>query len=181
MRRTCFYILFSGILALCLGSCGGNSPYTPRPTAAKEFIWGQIEDYGCHYDSIPLRVFSVDLYSDGLGLDSTGYMHGTGTNLYFSDVFTAPEDTMLGAGRYRASSKAQAGTFLPGMSFEGNYTGAYLLVVEESALSSITLLTDSVFDVTYTGDTLEMTFTLRQANGWMYKGHYKGVPQVKRH
>lgn len=142
---------------------------------------GIIEDYGCYYDSIPLRVFSVDLYSDGLGLDSTGYMRGTGTNLYFSDIFTAKEDTMPCAGRYRASSVAREGTFLPGKSYEGNYTGAYLLVVEESSLSSITLLTDSVIDVSYSGDTMEMSFTLKQANGWMYKGHYKGIPEVKRH
>ena len=119
----------------------------------EEYVSGWEERYGVCYDSIPHAVVALDLYTDGLTLDTAKHkMLGTGYNLYFSDIFV-PGDSLV-AGTYHADTSAQPFTFLPGREYEGTPTGMYLLYVENGKLQTIQVL-DSC------------TFTIRDTtNGW---------------
>lgn len=165
-------------LLLLLTACQ-HTPYVPTQRVASDFNRCYIQYHGAYYDSIAANVLSLDLYSTGLDLDSTGYMQGTGTNLYLSDVFVPLTDTVLPAGVYTADTTGSVMTFLPGKDFEGNPTGTYILQVTDSRVSSITLCTDSTMTVAYDRDTLDIQFRLRKTDGRIYTAHYRGISDRK--
>lgn len=102
-----------------------------------------MEQYGKAYDSVPHNVFALDLYSDGLSLDSTRRIVGTGTNLYISDIFLA--DSLLAVGAYHSDTTAATHTFLLGQDFEGTPTGIYLFSVVESANAGVQVVDSGRF------------------------------------
>lgn len=162
---------FIVLCSMLLLSCNRNSP-TPRPVAPKEYQEAYLTCHGRCYDSIPFSVLSLDLYSEGLTLDSTHRMQGSGYNLYLSDIFVA--DSVLDAGTYTSDSTARLFTFLPGRDFEGMPTGAYLLHVNEGSLESIQLIDSGRFVVRDTLDEIvDIRFTLYYGRE-CYEAHYQG-------
>ena len=151
--RCCLFML--SVLLLC--SCQNPAPSKPV-TVASEFTACYAELYGQAYDSVSQDVLAFDLYSEGLDLNKQGKIEGTGTNLYISDIFTDAGDSpwvksdgrlTLRAGIdslcFRSDSLPAAGTFLPGMDFEGNPTGIYLLTIADNAVAGIQVLDSGRF------------------------------------
>lgn len=169
---------FPIFLLLLLTACQ-HTTYVPTQRVASDFNRCYIQCHGAYYDSIAANVLSLDLYSAGLDLDSTGYMQGTGTNLYLSDVFVPLTDTVLLPGVYTADTTGSVMTFLPGKDFEGNPTGTYILQVTDNKVGSITLCTDSTMTVAYDRDTLDIRFRLRKTDGRIYTAQYRGIPNWK--
>lgn len=175
METVKYYIL---ALVACMAACK-PAPYVPAQRTASDFNYCLIERHGHYYDHLSSDVMSIDLYSEGLALDSLGYVRGTGTNLYLSDVFVAPGSTRLPDGTYTADSLGRENTFLPGRDYEGQVNGAYILLVADGKVGSITLCTDSTMCVTTEGDTLDIRFRLRKADGRLYTAHYRGIPEYQ--
>lgn len=154
--RIRFSLLLSFSLLLL---CGCQKPAPSKPvTVASEFTACYAELYGQAYDSVSQDVLALDLYSEGLDLNKQGKIEGTGTNLYISDIFTDAGDSpwvksdgrlTLRAGIdslcFRSDSLPAAGTFLPGMDFEGNPTGIYLLTIADNAIAGIQVLDSGRF------------------------------------
>lgn len=156
---------------LMMTACHPNSP-TPRPVVTKEYREAYLTRHGHCYDSIEASVLSLDLYSEGLTLDSVHRMQGTGYNLYVSDIFV--EDSLLTAGTYTADSVAQRFTFLPGRDFEGMPTGAYLLYVNDGKLESIQLIDSGYFVVRDTLDGIVDISLHLYYGSTTYDAHYQG-------
>lgn len=156
MFRIRFSLLLSFSLLLL---CGCQNPAPSKPvTVASEFTACYAELYGQAYDSVSQDVFALDLYSEGLDLNEQGKIEGTGTNLYISDIFIDVDDSTwaISDGRltlhagidslcFRSDSLPAAGTFLPGMDFEGNPTGIYLLTIADNAIAGIQVLDSGRF------------------------------------
>lgn len=165
-------------IAICLICTGCKEKNTPSERQRDtSFNTGTAVFYGAYYQDggIAQNVLSVDLYSSGLTLDSTGHVTGTGTNLYFSDVFLAPADTFLLAGTYLCDSTALPMTFLPGMNYEGNISGAYILDIVDGALNNAELLTEGRFSLEYKGDSVQMDFALTNQAGKACSARFKGL------
>ncbi|MBQ2540696.1 MAG: hypothetical protein II551_03515 [Paludibacteraceae bacterium] len=170
MRR--FHLLLILAILSVLPACNRNNP-TPRPAAPKNYAAAYLTPHGKCYDSIEANVLSLDLYSDGLTLDSAHHMQGTGYNLYLSDIFVS--DAELTAGTYRSDSTGALFTFLPGRDFGGMPSGAYLLTINEGALEGIQLLDSGTMIVRDTLDgEVALHFTLYH-DGEPYETHYTGT------
>ena len=150
-----------------LTACHRNAP-SPKPVIPTVYTTAYCTAYGHHYDSIPFAVVSLDLYSDGLDLDTSRHMKGTGYNLCLSDIFVP--DSLLAKGEYRADSAGAVFTFLPGKDYEGIPNGAYLLTVEEDKLTAIQVLDSGSF--VYRDDSL--SFTLYYNEGKRYDAAFHG-------
>ena len=172
MKRVVYFLL---LLVVMVG-CDNNKTITYQ-TIDTNFTWGNVKSYGAFYDSIgiPSNVFSLDLYSTKLGFDSLGYIIGTGTNLYFSDIFLEPTCSTLAVGEYQNDTTGAAYTFLPGVNYEGSFSGAYLLVVGETSYS-VDLIPQGTFTLTQTEDSTFISFTLvRQSTTRVYEASFRGV------
>lgn len=154
------------ILALAaLVSCKPKITYVSPNVFPDRYTMAWEERHGHCYDSIPYAVVSLDLYSEGLTLDTaTRRMQGSGYNLYLSDIFV-PGDT-LAPGEYtsfsyREDSEASTPfTFLPGRDFEGTPHGAYLLKIENGKLISYQVFRSGTFVVQDTTNGLRsLSFT----------------------
>lgn len=168
-----FYI---AILALVTACIPHNKPTNPTHIQADSiYTTLDIRTYGDYYHS-GHQVYALDLLSDGLEYDSAGYIIGSGSNLYLSDIFTHPDSTAgIPAGTYHMDSTAQEGCFLRGMEFEGNITGTYLLLIDESQIQKILLFTSGHMTADYThGDTL-FTFNLYTADSTHYHAIYRNL------
>ena len=155
-----------GVLGLT--ACHRNAP-SPQTVIPSVYTTAYCTAYGHHYDSIPLSVVSLDLYSDGLDLDTSRHMRGTGYNLCLSDIFVPY--SLLAEGEYRADSVGAVFTFLPGRDYEGIPNGAYLLTVEEDKLTAIQVLDSGSF--VYRHDSL--IFTLYYNQGKRYDATFHGL------
>lgn len=147
MRHIIHYTSY--IIALVLCACNPVQP-TSKTTFPQEFTTAWEERYGVCYDSVPYAVVALDLYTDGLSLDTVEKrMVGTGYNLYLSDIFV-PGDT-LAPGEYHSLNIQPSTlnitpyTFLPGKDYEGTPHGMYLLYIENSQLQGIQLLDSGQF------------------------------------
>lgn len=169
MKNRILYIAII-LLAACTSK---NTPSKPD-TIASEMTYGKLICYGQYYDSIKCNVLSLDLYSDGLTLDSTDHMVGSGTNLYLSDIFIPLTDTTLMDGTYKCAKTPEPKTFYPGVDFDGTPTGTYILQVANAKVSQIIICSDSTFVVSTNGDTKELLFNLKSEDK-NYNIHFKGV------
>ena len=172
-------ILYSWLLAIAVCSCSQNTPVGPRPQVASEFVTGIEEDYGKYYDSVAHQVAALDLYSEGLTLDSLQRYQGSGTNLYISDIFL--KDSLLEVGAYRSDTTLEAFTFLPGKNFEGNPTGIYVVQVEKGKAFAVTVYTEGTMEVKQVHDSTDITFhfPLQSAQKKEYTAHFRGILQHK--
>ena len=165
------YILICAA-AVAITSCGGVTPTQPVDYS-NEFTTCYVERYGQFYDSLPRNVFALDLYTEGVSLDSTQHIVGSGTNLYISDIFLS--DSLFAQGTYFSDTTTAEHTFLPGQNFEGTPTGIYLLSIAESAVAGIQVLDSGQFTVMQTPDSLyDIRFTLYRGKQ-QYSGHFEGA------
>lgn len=156
-------------------ACRGTNKPDHTQTYPKEFAACYVEQYGKAYDSVPRNVFALDLYSDGLSLDSTRHIVGTGTNLYISDIFLA--DSLFATGTYLCDTSTADHTFLPGQNFEGTPAGIYLFSLVESANAGVQVVDSGRLEVSTTPDSLyDMRFTLYYGKE-TYEGHFEGAVQ----
>lgn len=164
----------------------GCRPQTNRPdqaTFAKDMHTAYLQYFGAYYaeEGLPQVVCALDCYSDGLKLNKKGIMEGSGTNLYISDIFlpaeqaSAPGVTMLPEGEYAADTSGNAMTFLPGKTFEGQITGAYLLRIEDDQLVNYTILPTGKLQVSYVGDTVVLHVEAVTAQKQAYTADFRGV------
>ncbi len=173
MKRT-IYIL--GLL-LCLVGCEKPHNEAENPTKSEtQLDKGRCVFYGDYYaeEGIAHNVVDMDLLSANLSYDSVGRIVGTGTNLYFSDIFLHATDTLILAGVYTADTTAAVGTFLPGMDYEGGVSGAYLLHIVDNAVTKIILIEKGTFTLRYEGKKTHVDFDLVTTEGQAYKGTFDG-------
>ena len=167
------------LVSLVLLSCSTTPQPQPEPAMPAEFSMALVQEYGPYYQKggLAQNVVSLDLYSDGLSFDSLGLIQGSGTNLYFSDIFLPSESASLQEGIYACDTLASPMTFLPGMNFEGSFTGAYLLYIEDSKLTSILLIEGGEMEVTEKNDSTYIDFRLRYKENYRqydYTAHFSG-------
>ena len=184
MRHIIHHTLYIIAFMLCLIGCKSNKPaaYRGFPQA---YVLAYEEQYGRAYDSVPHCVVALDLYSEGLELDTEHRMKGTGYNLYLSDIFvpdrTGADSLRLVPGTYRSSNSAEPFTFLPGQDYEGTPHGMYVLYVEEGKLQTIQVLDSGT--MVYAGDSLLFTLYYCDSNGTntTYTTRFKGtlIPWLK--
>ena len=164
--KSFLYILI--LTAVFFATCTPSQPSYYRGFP-KEYTLAYEQIYGHCYDSVPYAVVGLDIYSQGLELDSTLRMRGTGYNLCLTDIFVP--DSLLTEGEYHSLNHNQSPapyTFLPGRDYEGTPHGMYLLYVEDSKLQSIQLLDSGAF--VYRNDSL--LFTLYYRNNYGGKATY---------
>ena len=163
MRHIIHYTSY--IIALVLCACNPIKT-VKQQSLPTEFTTAWEECYGVCYDSVPYAVVALDLYTDGLSLDTAEKrIVGTGYNLYLSDIFV-PGDT-LAPGEYKSLNiqhstfNIQPFTFLPGKDYEGTPHGMYLLYIENSQLQGIQVLDSGQFVMRDTTNQLtDLQFTL---------------------
>ncbi len=167
------------ILILILGLVGCTKPNREVSDIQSETVLdkGRTIFYGDYYaeEGIAHNVVDMDLLSARLDYDSVGRITGTGTNLYFSDIFLHSTDTLLPAGVYTADTTAAVGTFLPGMNYEGGVSGAYLLHITDNAVTKIILIERGTFTLSYEGTETHIDFDLVTEHRQTYKGTFHGV------
>ena len=169
MKRV-LYILLGVLLAGCSPK---NSPVKPK-VLDLQLTQGYVWYYGQYYEGLQQDVVALDLYSKDITFDSLGHIVGSGTNLFVSDIFVPVGDTIPHDGLYRCDTTGKENTFLPGMDFEGNPTGTYILELEDSQLSRVILCSDSSFVYQTEGDTVDIRFNLI-SNKQPYSAHFRGV------
>lgn len=154
-----YCLLAVALLTAAFSGCR-HQPQPAPPSYAGEFTTGYLEDYGAYYAEEGLfnRVFALDLYSDGLTLNKKGYIEGSGTNLYFSDIFVEPQEKTLPAATYEAAETGEPLTFLPGKHFEGQITGAYLLRISDGSIVEMTILPKGKLTLSYDGPEVILHF-----------------------
>jgi len=172
------------VIALCAISCKRTKP-TPRQTYPATYTTAYEQIFGHCYDSLPdLAVVGLDLYSEGVDLDTDSVIRGTGYNLYFSDIFVP--DSLLEEGEYHSLSpfnfQLSPFTFLPGKDFEGMPYGMYILTIEEDKVTRIQVLDSGSF--VYRDNSLQFTlyYTNSEGNPTTYTCSYSGalIPWLKR-
>ncbi len=149
-------LYFIGAAMAGLVSCSPKGGRQPEAAVVYDtlFTLALQEQHGAYYadGGLENNVVSLDLYSENLSLNKQGRIEGTGTNLYFSDIFLPPTDSTLLVGTYLSDTTGSAFTFLPGKSFRGNFTGAYLLSITDGTLVSYRLLPAGSLEVAQAED-----------------------------
>ena len=159
-------------LFILFAACNPVQPVS-KTTYPQEFTSAWEERYGTCYDSVPYAVVALDLYTDGLHLDTAEKrIIGTGYNLYLSDIFV-PGDTLT-PGTYTSipvtdtPSPISPYSFLPGKEYEGTPHGMYLLHITNNQLQEIQLLDSGRFvmrDTTNGFTDLQFTLYYTDASG----------------
>ena len=169
------YIARVIVLALvaALTACSNSNKPTPPETLDLELTHGKLLFYGAYYKGLPRNVIALDLYSRDITFDQNGYIRGSGTNLYLSDIFLPLTDSVPADGFYVCDTTAEVNTFLPGMDFEGTPTGTYLLQIKEDAIAQIILFRDSSFTLTDKDGITDIRFNLT-ADKKTYAVHFNG-------
>ncbi len=170
------FCLLAGIL---LYSCGNgiNEP-TPNVTLRQPFTAGYAVYYGTYYDylSIDAHVFELDLYTEGLGIDSTGQYVGTGQNLYMTDIFSLGCDSLLTEGIYTVDTLYQytAGSILGGESYGGIPGGAQLINVSSTGIS-YDYIKSGTMEVKYRNDSVFIAFKLQTQQELQIESQFNGI------
>lgn len=172
------------MLSVVLTGC--YKSYTPITYQSLDSVLtsGRLEYYGVFYEAegVEYDVISLDLYSQGLGLNKDGRMEGVGTNLYLSDIFVPNAtlvknraESVLPAGAYASDSTAELMHFLRGVNYDGSYAGSYVLLMSETGYS-VQVIMDATMTVAYVGDTLVLDgkATL-EGKKQPYPFHYRNI------
>ena len=159
---------------------GINEP-TNNVTLRQPFTTGYAVYYGTYYDylGIDTHVFELDLYTEGLGLDSTGQYVGTGQNLYMTDIFSLGSDSLLTEGIYNVDTLYQytAGSILGGESYGGIPSGALLINVSSTGIS-YDYIKSGTMEVKYRNDSVLIAFKLQTQQGTQIENQYNSkLPQ----
>lgn len=167
-------IIKTSILSLIvfLSSCNGNTPnppyvYQTNPT----FTWGFADFYSSYYSNYNIQnnVLTINLLSEGLGVDNQQNLLGTGQYLILEDVFVNATDTLLPAGTYTAVDSiidVKPFTFLIGKEYkekpssDGIPSGAYIYYFENDASkNTIKYIVSGTFTVSYNSQNTKYTIS----------------------
>lgn len=162
-------------------ACHNNPPTPPqREVIDTLFTQGILKRFGAYYSEQGRQqaVYELDLYSETINMDSLGQGNiGNGTNLYFSDIFLDEDLPMLASGEYVMDSTGVAWSWLPGLEYGPNYSGAYILQITDGHLSSIQLIRSGGFQFHQNGDQTHIDFQL-EFDKKTYHAHFEGLLQV---
>ncbi len=163
------------LVVLCFMQCR-ESVTTTTKQRESHYDKGQAVFYGAYYaeEGVEQNVVALDMYSKGLSLDSAGYMVGSGVNLYISDIFLPEQDSFLVETTYVSDTTGNVFTFLPGVNYEGQISGAYVLEVTDGALSSAEVFPEGSFNVVSKEDSVFIEFLLKNEAGKKYAADFKG-------
>lgn len=168
-----YYLL--PLLILCACSPNTNSPTARRVTSIDTiFMQAVAKVHPSYYKGLDCNVISLDLYSKGIEIHGDTLM-GTGSNLYFSDIFVPSVDSMLPEHTYRLDSVAAAYNALPAMEFEEHITGSYLVLWQDAGIGKVYLFPSGTFSIKNEGDTTNMEFHLQTADKQTFDATYRGV------
>lgn len=164
------------LCALAVAGCDSNTVVGDSTVSSAKYTAGYAVFWGDFYaeKGVANNVLSMDLYSVGLSVDSAGYYVGSGTNLYISDIFQLPVDTLLIGGTYQMDTTCGAQTFLAGVDYDGRQTGTYLVTVTDMG-TSVEVLTDGTFTLSYKGDTTIIDFYMKKSDGKSFTANYRGI------
>lgn len=159
---------------------GINEP-TNNVTLRQPFTNGYSVYYGTYYDylGIDAHVFELDLYTEGLGLDSTGQYVGTGQNLYMTDIFSIGSDSLLAEGNYTIDTLYQytTGSVLGGASYGGIPGGALLINISSTGIN-YDYIKSGTMEVKYRNDSVLIAFKLQTQQGTQIENQYNSkLPQ----
>lgn len=156
---------------------GINEP-TSNVTLRQPFTNGYSVYYGTYYDylGIDAHVFELDLYTEGLELDSTGQYVGTGQNLYMTDIFSIGSDSLLAEGNYTIDTLYQytAGSILGGASYGGIPGGALLINISSTGISYDYIISGTM-TVAYSNDSTILNFKLQTKQGTLIENQFRGI------
>lgn len=156
---------------------GINEP-TNNVTLRQPFTNGYSVYYGTYYDylGIDAHVFELDLYTEGLGLDSTGQYVGTGQNLYMTDIFSIGSDSLLAEGNYTIDTLYQytTGSVLGGASYGGIPGGALLINISTTGISYDYIISGTM-TVAYSNDSTTLNFKLQTKQGTLIENQFRGI------
>ncbi len=182
-----FHILLLLVLAV---ACTPNQRPERKPLADTSFDKAYSRNYGAHYltRGIEQNVIDLDLYSGNLGLDSANHIVGTGTNLYLSDIFIPASENKLHDAEgeeliFASDTTGAEYTFLPGVDYDGNISGAYLLNITEGNLTSYTVFDEGSFTVNHAADTTRIHFVFKYTQSSVrltYEADFCGVIEYDR-
>lgn len=177
MKNRIFFISLLALAWLIAGCNPHSNPPAEQSLFASDIRKAYLQYYGNYYaeEGLPQKVYVLDCYSDGLLLNKQGHIEGTGTNLYISDIFVPDSAKGLPAGTYTADTTGLPFTFLPGVSYEGQITGAYLLHIEEDVLDAIALLPKGVLTVAYQGDEAILHFEGTTSRKKPFHADFRGI------
>lgn len=168
------------LAALLLTACGSKSqPDTPdaTPIADTVLTLARVQNHGQWYQDIDCNVLSLDLYSEGLHFNERGYIEGSGTNLYLSDIFLPLSDTLLTAGTYQLDTTALPYTALPGVAYDNTAAGCYILLIENNNIRQIILVSEGSFSLEEQDSTFALNFDLKTRDDKIYRATYVGTLQ----
>lgn len=156
---------------------GINEP-TSNVTLRQPFTNGYSVYYGTYYDylGIDAHVFELDLYTEGLELDSTGQYVGTGQNLYMTDIFSIGSDSLLAEGNYTIDTLYQytTGSILGGASYGGIPGGALLINISSTGISYDYIISGTM-TVAYSNDSTTLNFKLQTKQGTLIENQFHGI------
>lgn len=160
------FCLLAGILPY---SCDNRKNEPSKNVVLRQpFTAGYAVYYGAYYDylGIDTHVFELDLYTEGLGIDSTGQYVGSGQNLYMTDIFSLGNDSLLAEGIYSIDTLYQytPGSILGGESYGGIPGGAQLINVSSTGIS-YDYIKSGTMEVKYRNDSVLIAFKLQTQQG----------------
>lgn len=163
-----------------LVGCNPNTPSNKKTIGETSFDKAYSKSYGIHYAGrgVEQQVTDLAIYSEKLDLDSTGTIIGSGTNLYLSDIFLPSTEKHLLEGKYLSDTTGNAYTFLPGVDYDGNISGAYLLNIENGNLINYIIFESGSYIVEQYADTTQINFTLKYNEYGMqklYEAIFRGI------
>jgi len=176
------HLLLGFLLLILLSSCKGGEPNQPYIYESNpHYTSGYTKFYGAYYSELknPNNVLSVSLFTDSLYINDKGSLAGVGQYLFLEDVFISASDTLLAEGTYTASVSGEPFTFSPGLNLtvdEKSYTlGTTINYYEEnSTLSTVKLITDGSFTVSYQGDKFNIECDFIVDDSIKLKGSFTG-------
>ncbi|MBO7259415.1 MAG: hypothetical protein J6U94_05065 [Paludibacteraceae bacterium] len=180
MKHTLYRYIALSVLILGMMACSGN-PNKPQANNAftmdTPFMHAYAIHYGPFYEDIGItsQVFEMEFYTDGLTVDSAGYIHGTGYHLYITDLFATSFDSILPQATYTIDSINYGSplTIMPGKRIGDFTTGAQLTQVGNEFLSTH-LITGGALHLQWQGDTVHIQLNMHTSNNSKIESSYTG-------
>ena len=170
------FCLLAGILPY---SCDNRKNEPSKNVVLRQpFTAGYAVYYGAYYDylGIDAHVFELDLYTEGLGIDSTGQYVGSGQNLYMTDIFSLGNDSLLAEGIYSIDTLYQytPGSILGGESYGDIPGGAQLINVSSTGIS-YDYIRSGTMEIKYRNDSILIHFKLLTQQELQIESQFNGI------
>ena len=170
MKRSPHKYLLTLALIVALLACTqtSNTPHQNNNfTMNTPFTQARAVYYGPFYEDMGLstQVFEMEFFTQGLSLDSMGYLVGTGYHLYITDLFALTSDSIPPQDTYTVDSinYGQPQTIMPGKRIGDFLIGAQLTHVGQEFITSH-LLTQGTLQLQWTNDTAHICINMSTPN-----------------